>query len=256
MNKFIKGTAIKIGGAKRMNFPLVAVLAAGIGISISTANIAQASFVLTIDDFSTSGIDVIVSDGQGINFVTDSGLSTTVADSGIEDGAISFDGGVGNFIVNVVTGVSDPLIGPGEIDLNSINVSGGSGALRIGLTDTGYAGSSPAYTANFGGTTSATGSSVDFDFLQDPGNIEFGGASFFNPLPDSGGAFSGSGTGGIGAGSPYSLTIFADVIHTAAGQISSFDAHLIPAVPVPPAVWLFGSGLLGLVGIARRKKAA
>ena len=27
-------------------------------------------------------------------------------------------------------------------------------------------------------------------------------------------------------------------------------------VPVPPAVWLFGSGLLGLVGMARRKKAA
>ena len=26
-------------------------------------------------------------------------------------------------------------------------------------------------------------------------------------------------------------------------------------VPVPAAVWLFGSGLLGLVGIARRKKA-
>ena len=29
-----------------------------------------------------------------------------------------------------------------------------------------------------------------------------------------------------------------------------------PAVPVPAAVWLFGSGLLGLVGMARRKKAA
>ena len=27
-------------------------------------------------------------------------------------------------------------------------------------------------------------------------------------------------------------------------------------VPVPPSVWLFSSGLLGLVGIARRKKAA
>ena len=26
-----------------------------------------------------------------------------------------------------------------------------------------------------------------------------------------------------------------------------------PAVPIPPAVWLFGSGLLGLIGIARRK---
>jgi len=29
----------------------------------------------------------------------------------------------------------------------------------------------------------------------------------------------------------------------------------VAAVPIPPALWLFGSGLLGLVGIARRKKA-
>lgn len=28
------------------------------------------------------------------------------------------------------------------------------------------------------------------------------------------------------------------------------------AIPIPPALYLFGSGLLGLVGIARRKKAA
>jgi hypothetical protein len=34
------------------------------------------------------------------------------------------------------------------------------------------------------------------------------------------------------------------------------DGFLMPsAVPVPPAVWLFGSGLLGLVAVARRKKA-
>jgi len=31
--------------------------------------------------------------------------------------------------------------------------------------------------------------------------------------------------------------------------------HKISAVPLPAAVWLFGSGLLGLIGIARRKKA-
>ena len=30
----------------------------------------------------------------------------------------------------------------------------------------------------------------------------------------------------------------------------------VSAVPVPAAVWLFGSGLLGLVGVARRKRAA
>ena len=36
------------------------------------------------------------------------------------------------------------------------------------------------------------------------------------------------------------------------GSGCSFDTS---AVPVPAAVWLFGSGLIGLVGIARRKKA-
>ena len=30
----------------------------------------------------------------------------------------------------------------------------------------------------------------------------------------------------------------------------------VSAVPVPAAVWLFGSGLIGLLGIARKKKAA
>ena len=37
----------------------------------------------------------------------------------------------------------------------------------------------------------------------------------------------------------------------------SWDAgsFLVRAVPVPPAVWLFGSGLIGLIGVARRKKA-
>jgi hypothetical protein len=34
-----------------------------------------------------------------------------------------------------------------------------------------------------------------------------------------------------------------------------FSGPDIVVVPVPAAIWLFGSGLLGLVGIARRKKA-
>lgn len=42
-------------------------------------------------------------------------------------------------------------------------------------------------------------------------------------------------------------------------SFSQFDEMTIEitvnAVPVPPAVWLFGTGLVGLIGVARRKKS-
>ena len=53
-------------------------------------------------------------------------------------------------------------------------------------------------------------------------------------------------------------------VDSANSQLSSGDnliqpyyaSHLVrvSAVPVPAAVWLFGSGLIGLIGVARRKK--
>ena len=47
---------------------------------------------------------------------------------------------------------------------------------------------------------------------------------------------------------------FADASAPSLGQYG-IEISQIAAVPVPAAVWLFGSGLLGLIGIARRKKA-
>lgn len=46
---------------------------------------------------------------------------------------------------------------------------------------------------------------------------------------------------------------FSDFNFQGEGDATRFEAqNFIPQVPVPAAVWLFGSGLLGLIGIARR----
>ena len=37
--------------------------------------------------------------------------------------------------------------------------------------------------------------------------------------------------------------------------VGTFLVRGISSVPVPAAIWLFGSGLIGLIGVARRKKA-
>ena len=52
----------------------------------------------------------------------------------------------------------------------------------------------------------------------------------------------------------FAFTLMGGEINYISGVVDSFGSA--SAVPVPAAVWLFGSGLLGLVGIARRKQAA
>ena len=48
------------------------------------------------------------------------------------------------------------------------------------------------------------------------------------------------------------IAFFGDIYLVGAWDANSFS---VTAVPVPAAVWLFGSGLIGLAGFARRKKA-
>ncbi|MDH3513933.1 MAG: VPLPA-CTERM sorting domain-containing protein [Gammaproteobacteria bacterium] len=53
---------------------------------------------------------------------------------------------------------------------------------------------------------------------------------------------------GIAGGPNEGLRIYLDI-----GSGNSMHVTSIQAVPIPAAVWLFGSGLLGLIGIAKRK---
>jgi hypothetical protein len=52
------------------------------------------------------------------------------------------------------------------------------------------------------------------------------------------------------------FTWTADLINSPLSWEFGFDNIRLEQVPVPAAAWLFGSGLLGLMGMARRKKAA
>ena len=73
-----------------MKVPHFTALAAGLGLGILSVSAAQAAFVMTIDDTSTAGVDVIVSDGLGVGATTDSGLVTTVSDGGIAPDGLIF----------------------------------------------------------------------------------------------------------------------------------------------------------------------
>ena len=65
----------------------------------------------------------------------------------------------------------------------------------------------------------------------------------------------------ISTASPSVSAVFVDPSLAQVIQIVNTDAALLnydfitTPVPVPAAAWLFGSGLLGLIGFARRKKA-
>ena len=69
----------------------------------------------------------------------------------------------------------------------------------------------------------------------------------------------GTGVMKIGDGSaddtPWYWELSANTLQVGEQVVFSFSATSSP-VPVPAAAWLFGSGLIGLVGVARRRTAA
>lgn len=97
-------------------------------------------------------------------------------------------------------------------------------------------------TLELGDADHYTFNSRSFDYM-------YNGGSWTNATTDSSGmvTLSFSGTSGAlkfrAAGATY------------ADQFYIRNATVVP-VPVPAAAWLFGSGLLGLVGVARRNRAA
>ena len=157
--------------------------------------------------------------------------------SGSVTGFIETDGTIG-----VLSSVN---ITNWEITLSAPNLKGGSPDLIDFATQS---------QTNLGGTaTTATTTQLLFDFsltgahffLLQGGSVNFWCLEIANCTVDGPGEH-------IGLNSLTFLTSAQSATFTSGNLVFAE----VSAVPVPAAVWLFGSGLLGMIGIARHKKAA
>ena len=216
---------------------LPSVIAAVGAFALFAANTANAIPTLKLSDGITT---VTVGDGQ-IGVVSDLSAQT---------GAVTFIGAVGSWIVNVSTGISDPILGSPtnpHMDLNSVNVnvSGGSG------TDF-------AMEALIGGTLNlASGSLLTYNTYASATNSLFAETHLLTSQTFNPGAFSGTDAGSFPVTpfpAPYSLTQKVVITHGAAGS-TSFNA----ALQVPDGgttVALLGFVLLGVEGLRRKLRFA
>lgn len=190
--------------------------------------------------------------------LTDGTTTVTIIDDmagdlqGTTPDAITWVGTVGNFTLNVSTGVSDGVIGVNQMDLNSINNSSGAGGtLDILLTDDGF--SAPGYKFDIGGTTQGTVLAGVFEGVNGT-PFDLGTLLAFQG-PFTGGAFSGTSQGPT-SGSPHQVTILVEITHGSGLKTTSFDAAIAP-IPEPATAVMFGLGALGMIGYAvRRRRSA
>lgn len=222
--------------------PLIAGILGMIGAGAANA------LTLALDD-GNDGFDEVI---------TDNGAGDTNATVGV----IVFNQaiGIGNWIVNVTTGLAPPVLEPSNLDLNSVNVSSaGGGTLRIALWETYPDNSDPAFVMDIGGTSNGTLTATASQHAAGTASNILTGteAPLSSVTPGSGsfgpGPFSASGAfANAASGSPFDLAIDVLITHgVRAGQITSFNAEISP-IPLPPAVWLLGSALVLLAGIGRR----
>lgn len=192
--------------------------------------------------------------------LTNGAVTVTITDQGAGDmnsvvGAVTFVGAVGVFTVNVTTGLDPDILGPAQLDLNSVDVAGAGGTLDIlfSTPDLVSPPPQPAFMMNIGGTIGA-GSSLLYAAYLDPANVLFGTTSLIGTLgPFGSGPFSGTGTFAAPAtpGAAYSLTQAVTITATGAAT-TSFDAELLPT-PEPSTMLLTGIALLLGGALARRR---
>jgi hypothetical protein len=173
-------------------------------------------------------------------------------DSNGAAGTITYDDPIGNYFIQLTTGVEGQS--STKLTLNSAAVSNAAGGvLKIEFTSTDNIGATSFSRLDINGFAD---NSIVYEAFWDPANAVFAQANQIattlgNILP---GPFAASTVGaGFGAAAPYSITQVVDILHTTVPfGASNFEATLIPE---PAMLSLFGLGLVGL-GLATKRRRA
>lgn len=171
------------------------------------------------------------------------------------------------FYSNLYSGLSATNTSISAItDTLTVTASGGQNVLNLGELKLG---GGEVLTLDGGGTDSSFIVNIFGDLTLNSGRIELSGGLTFDEVLFNviGGkvSFSGGGNSSTLMGIILALDkeialspglVQGSIIGTKISLVSGADLDTpIPPIPVPAAVWLFGTALLGLVGFSKRRKA-
>lgn len=214
-------------------------------------------------------LSVEISDGTNTYSCSDG----DACDLGPGSGLMTFSQQVGtlgsSWLATVTTAFSKPAAGSAlapSLSLTSVDLSGSSPApLTIKLSETGFTTPDALNAFDFSAGATLNGMTATVTAYADNTNALYGTGTLLGSSPiwqdpnsndNAAAAFSFNSQFAANTAQPFSLTLIATLSNPSGLRSATVSGALNYApVPIPAAVWLFGSALAGM-GIIGRRKAA